>query len=64
MDANGAYSVKESLRISAMFQDLGVSWFEEPVPSFDLDGLRFIRDHGPSHIKIVAGEYGYHLDYF
>ena len=64
VDANGAYSVKESLRISTTFQDLGVSWFEEPVPSFDLDGLKFIRDYGSSHIRIAAGEYGYHLDYF
>jgi L-alanine-DL-glutamate epimerase-like enolase superfamily enzyme len=42
--------------------DHGVTWFEEPVSSDDLDGLRFIRERTP--IEIAAGEYGYELQYF
>jgi L-alanine-DL-glutamate epimerase-like enolase superfamily enzyme len=41
-----------------------VKWFEEPVSSDDLAGLRFLRDHGPATMEIAAGEYGYDLEYF
>ncbi|HEX7531241.1 MAG TPA: enolase C-terminal domain-like protein, partial [Pyrinomonadaceae bacterium] len=44
--------------------DCDVSWFEEPVPSDDLEGLRLLRDRGPAGIDIAAGEYGYDLLYF
>ncbi len=40
-------------------QERGVSWFEEPVSSDDLAGLRLLRDHGPEGMEIAAGEYGY-----
>ena len=43
---------------------LGVSWFEEPVSSDDLDGLRLIRDRAPAGMDVAAGEYGYTPDYF
>ena len=43
---------------------LGVSWFEEPVSSDDLDGLRLLRDRAPAGMEIAAGEYGYDLFYF
>ena len=39
-------------------------WFEEPVSSDDLDGLRLIRDRAPAGMDIAAGEYGYDLSYF
>jgi L-alanine-DL-glutamate epimerase-like enolase superfamily enzyme len=62
VDANGAYSVKQALRLAEPFADLGVAWFEEPVSSDDLQGLRRIRDRAP--IEIAAGEYGSDLAYF
>jgi len=62
VDANGAYSRKLALWQAEEFADHGVTWFEEPVSSDDLDGLRFIREHTP--IEIAAGEYGYELQYF
>lgn len=46
------------------FQELGVMWFEEPVPADDLEGLNLIRDQGPAGMRIAAGEYGYDLLYF
>ena len=64
VDANGAYSRKEALAFADVFADLGVSWFEEPVSSDDLDGLRLIRDRAPAGMDIAAGEYGYDLSYF
>ena len=47
VDANGAYTRKQALAQARLFADMGVSWFEEPVSSDDLDGLRLIRDQGP-----------------
>ena len=46
------------------FAELGVTWFEEPVSSDDLDGLRLLRDRAPAGMDIAAGEYGYDLFYF
>ena len=39
-------------------------WFEEPVSSDDLVGLRQVRERAPPPMEIAAGEYGYTLDYF
>ena len=64
VDANGAYSRKQALAQADRFAELGVSWFEEPVSSDDLEGLRLIRDRGPAGMDIAAGEYGYDLHYF
>jgi L-alanine-DL-glutamate epimerase-like enolase superfamily enzyme len=43
VDANGAYSRKQALEQAKKFADLNVSWFEEPVSSDDLAGLRLLR---------------------
>src|SRR6185312_9433732 len=64
VDANGAYSRKQALRKAKEFADIGVTWFEEPVSSDDLDGLRLIRDSAPPGMEIAAGEYGYDAFYF
>lgn len=64
VDANGAYKRKEALDLAIRFRDLRVSWFEEPVSSDDLDGLRLLRDRVPAGMQIAAGEYGYDLPYF
>ncbi|WP_265502866.1 enolase C-terminal domain-like protein [Paracoccus beibuensis] len=64
VDANGAFTPREALRMAAMAAELDVRWFEEPVSSDDLAGLRFVRDHAPPMMDIAAGEYGYDPDYF
>jgi L-alanine-DL-glutamate epimerase-like enolase superfamily enzyme len=72
VDANGAYSAKQSLRLAAAFSEQNVRWFEEPVSSNNLPGLRFVREHTPllsvfhigrndSDMDIAAGEYNYDL---
>ncbi len=48
----------------ALPADARVSWFEEPVSSDDLEGLRLLRDRAPSGMAIAAGEYGYDANYF
>jgi L-alanine-DL-glutamate epimerase-like enolase superfamily enzyme len=65
VDANGALSRTQALWFAERYaEDYGVSWFEEPVSSDDLEGLRFLRDRAPAGMDIAAGEYGYTLDYF
>ncbi len=65
VDANGAYSRKQALRLAETFAaEAGVCWFEEPVSSDDLEGLRLLRDRAPAGMEIAAGEYGYDRFYF
>ena len=64
VDANGGYRRKQALGRMPLLQEQGVTWFEEPVSSDDLDGLRLLRDRSQGDIQISAGEYGYHLPYF
>jgi L-alanine-DL-glutamate epimerase-like enolase superfamily enzyme len=64
VDANGAYSRKQALQFADAYHQLGVTWFEEPVVSDDLAGLRLIRDRAPAPMDIAAGEYGYDSVYF
>ena len=65
VDANGAYSRKLALAQAETFAEkFGVSWFEEPVSSDDLEGLRLIRDRAPAGMDIAAGEYGYDIFYY
>ncbi len=64
VDANGAYSRKQAIAQAEIFSEYGVSWFEEPVSSDDLEGLRLIRDRAPAGMDIAAGEYGYDIFYF
>jgi L-alanine-DL-glutamate epimerase-like enolase superfamily enzyme len=64
VDANGAYSRKQALAFADAFAGLGVTWFEEPVSSDDLAGLRLLRDRAPAGMEIAAGEYGFDSFYF
>lgn len=64
VDANGGYPHKTAVAMGEAFAELGVSWFEEPVSSDDLEGLRLVRVGMPAPIEVAAGEYGYHSVYF
>src|SRR5262245_38308792 len=64
VDAHGAYGRKQALALAERFAESGASWFEEPVSSDDLEGLRLVRDRAPARMEIAAGEYGYDLVYF
>ena len=64
VDANGAYDRKQALTQAERFAPFGVTWFEEPVSSDDLEGLRLLRDRAPAAMEIAAGEYGYDIFYF
>jgi L-alanine-DL-glutamate epimerase-like enolase superfamily enzyme len=55
VDANGGYSVAQARRAGAALDDLGVIWFEEPVSSDDIEGLRVVRN--ALRCDVAAGEY-------
>jgi L-alanine-DL-glutamate epimerase-like enolase superfamily enzyme len=62
VDANGGYGRKQAIRVMSAAADLDVRWFEEPVSSDDLDGLREIRS--AVQADVTAGEYGHDIYYF
>jgi len=64
IDANGAFECKEALAFAERAVDMGVIWFEEPVSSDNLKGLRDVRSRAPAGLEIAAGEYGYEPFYF
>lgn len=64
VDANGALSCTQAVAFAELVaaQD-NVTWFEEPVSSDDLRGMRFVREHAPAGVDIAAGEYGWDAMY-
>jgi L-alanine-DL-glutamate epimerase-like enolase superfamily enzyme len=62
VDANGGYTAGQAVRVARQLQDWDVRWFEEPVSSDDLSGLRQVRRQATA--DVTAGEYGYDLAYF
>jgi len=63
VDANGAYRVQQALQFADEFSRQGIGWFEEPVSSDDLAGLRATRQRAPAGMEVAAGEYAYTVDY-
>jgi L-alanine-DL-glutamate epimerase-like enolase superfamily enzyme len=65
VDANGAFERDQALEWAERYAaDWNVSWFEEPVSSDDLEGLRSLRDGRIPGLEIAAGEYGDIPPYF
>jgi L-alanine-DL-glutamate epimerase-like enolase superfamily enzyme len=60
VDANGGYTTGQAVRVADwMAAEFGVSWFEEPVSSQDLDGLAAVRRQVLP--DVAAGEYSWSL---
>ena len=65
VDANGALGRKDAVHWAERFYDeWEVRWFEEPVSSADIVGLRRVRERAPGSLEVAAGEYGYELGDF
>jgi L-alanine-DL-glutamate epimerase-like enolase superfamily enzyme len=62
VDANGAYTAKQAVRLMRAVADADVRWFEEPVSSDHLAGLAEVRSMVDA--DVAAGEYGTDLFYF
>ncbi len=61
IDANGAYSAQQAVRVMHAAEFDNVIWFEEPVSSDDLAGLRRVRQRIDA--DVAAGEYGTDVSY-
>jgi L-alanine-DL-glutamate epimerase-like enolase superfamily enzyme len=61
VDANGAFDRRAAARWAERYAEFGVSYFEEPVSSDDLGGLRWLRDVVPAGMEVAAGEYAWDL---
>ncbi|WP_019926065.1 enolase C-terminal domain-like protein [Nocardia sp. BMG111209] len=57
VDAAGAYPTGYARRVGTALDELGVTWFEEPVRSEDPAGLAVVRDG--VECDVAAGEYIY-----
>jgi L-alanine-DL-glutamate epimerase-like enolase superfamily enzyme len=54
VDANAAWTPKQTLRMMDCLVAHRVEFVEQPLPPHDLDGLRFVRDRSP--LPIIADE--------
>ncbi len=54
-DANSGYSVSTAIVQGRRFEDLGIAHFEEPVPYYDLPGLRQVAD--ALDVPVSSGEF-------
>jgi L-alanine-DL-glutamate epimerase-like enolase superfamily enzyme len=57
VDANGGYRRAQAQRVGHDLDELGVTWFEEPVSSDDVEALAAVRDE--VRCDVAAGEYVY-----
>jgi L-Ala-D/L-Glu epimerase len=54
VDANAAWTAKQTLRMLPILQACGVEYVEQPLPADDIDGLRFVHERG--ELPIIADE--------
>jgi len=51
LDVENNYDRPAALRVARELEELGVLWFEAPLPDFDLEGYRLLRQH--TSVQIV-----------
>ena len=57
VDANNGYYAKQAIRMSQIFEQFDVKWFEEPVLADDIEGLSVISQS--TTIPVATGEHEY-----
>ena len=60
IDANQAWSIKDSKKYLDAFKDVKVELLEQPLKADDIDGLKELKDY--SNIPIVADETCFNID--
>lgn len=55
VDCHSHFDVPTALRVAGRFRELGVIWFEEPVPTPDLAALRQVRA-AVTDLALIGGE--------
>ena len=62
VDANQCFSLSEALRRAPKYAELGIAWFEEPLPADDL--IAHVRLAAASEVPIAVGESLYSIAQF
>jgi L-alanine-DL-glutamate epimerase-like enolase superfamily enzyme len=62
VDANQSFSVSEAIRRAALFEQLHIAWFEEPLPADNVEGHVALRRG--TRVPIAVGESLYSLGQF
>ncbi len=62
VDANQCFSLSEALRRAPAYAELGIAWFEEPLPADDLAG--HVKLAAASAVPIAVGESLYSIAQF
>ncbi len=62
VDANQCFTLSEALRRAHRYADLGIAWFEEPLPADDLPGHARLAAASP--VPIAVGESLYSIAQF
>jgi L-alanine-DL-glutamate epimerase-like enolase superfamily enzyme len=62
IDANQAFTVSEARRRAHAFADLGLAWFEEPLPAEDIAGHAELA--AAAAMPVAVGESLYHPSHF
>jgi muconate cycloisomerase len=60
IDANGAWSVEEAIRMIHRLQEFDLDWVEQPTPETSLAALKHVRDSVP--VPIAADQSVYTVD--
>ena len=62
VDANQAFTAPEAIRRAALFEEVGLFWFEEPLPADDVSGHAALARS--TSIPIAVGESMYSIGHF
>ena len=62
VDANQCFTLREALRRAPRYAELGIAWFEEPLPADDVAG--HARLAAPARLPIAVGESLYSIEPF
>jgi len=54
LDASGAYDVSTAIRVGKAYEEVGIEWFEEPVPMENMEGMAEVRR--ALRMYVAAGE--------
>ncbi len=55
VDCHSHFDVATAIEVANELRRLGITWFEEPLPSEDIDGLQRLRAHVPD-LQLIGGE--------
>ena len=59
IDAFMAWDADYTLRFAEAARDLGLHWIEDPLPPYDLDGMRRLRDRLDGEVALALGNFAF-----